>query len=296
MYHPLEARLGSWRGVLVPLDGSENAIRALHPGSTLAYSMGMPLYAMGAVTRTLDVEPAKRRMQQQLDRLSVATAGVHVVTAASAIHAIATEATSRSLLVCMASGGHRRVADVVRRRVVAGVVRRLDEPVVVVGPKVTREDGQVGTIYACLDGTPAAKAILPAVAALARHTGATIHLISVVRPTLTVFDLMEYSASTGPADRQSYLSQLAASSQAEQIVSHQVIEARLVASSIIDLVRADLGAVVALTSHTRRGLGQLVFGSVAARIVSACPRQVVLLRGHEPRAHWPLRRLPRSGF
>ncbi len=142
--------MGSWRGVPVPLDGSENAIRALHPGSTLAYSMGMPLYAMGAVTRTLDVEPAKRRMQQQLDRLSVATAGVHVVTAASAIHAIATEATSRSLLVCMASGGHRRVADVVRGRVVAGVVRRLDEPVVVVGPKVTREDGQVGTIYACL--------------------------------------------------------------------------------------------------------------------------------------------------
>lgn len=119
MYHPLEARLGSWRGVLVPLDGSENAIRALHPGSTLAYSMGMPLYA------------------------------------------IATEATSRSLLVCMASGGHRRVADVVRRRVVAGVVRRLDEPVVVVGPKVTREDGQVGTIYACLDGTLLPKRFCP---------------------------------------------------------------------------------------------------------------------------------------
>lgn len=269
--------LGSWRGVLVPLDGSETAARALHPGNALASSMGVPLYTIGVVDQTAGVESAERRMRKQLDDLSIQTAGGHVVADASAIHAIGVDATSRGLLVCMASHGHGRIAGVVLGSVATGVVSQLDEPVVVIGPKTTQGEDQVRLVYVCVDGSPATEAILPAAVALAERTDATIRLVSVVRPTTTVFDLFEDSAEPVPADRYSYLAQLAASSQTEQTVNHQVIKARSVASTIIDLVRSEPGAVVALTSHARHGLGQLMLGSVAGRIVSDSPFPVMLL-------------------
>lgn len=50
----MRSDLGSWRGVLVPLDGSDNAARALRPACVLARSMGVPLYTIGVLDQTLE--------------------------------------------------------------------------------------------------------------------------------------------------------------------------------------------------------------------------------------------------
>jgi nucleotide-binding universal stress UspA family protein len=172
------------------------------------------------------------------------------------------------------------------------LVRTLTIPILLLGPCEGSPDltSNFSKIVVPLDGSPLAEAVLEPAAAFARLWDADIRLVRIVSASALSLGLSLDSYS-GYEDQftdnrkeaaQKYLDQVAELLAKQGIrVSGTTVTGSGVAEALLDLVRSEDAKLVALATHGRGGLGRLVLGSVADKLVRAAEVPILVYR---PRA------------
>ena len=165
------------------------------------------------------------------------------------------------------------------------VVRHVHRPVLVVHGESSElpRAPQIQHILIPLDGSPFAEQILPYARTLAQLMGARVTLLSVLEPMLFALEAAaEQPALVEAVDPSAESNPLDASAQALRaaglaVATHVVVD-RQPGHVINEFARQHQVDVIAMTSHGRGGLGRLIAGSVALKVVHGGSTAVLLYR------------------
>jgi nucleotide-binding universal stress UspA family protein len=260
----------SYGAVLVPLDGSELAERALRAAAWLAPRFAAELHVVTAGLCGSEVDWYDSYIGALRERAPVA--GWHVSSSSDVADVIVStaDALERSL-VCMATHGRSRMAPIVGSAF-SGVLARQSAPLVAVGPAaLTFCDGADDRLVVCLDGGHAAEQALSLAAAWSRRLCLGVELVTAFEPVLSHQPELQ-------GDPESYLEVVAERAVFEGLaVDTRVLRDFDYPSLCVDeyLQRQPPKLVVA-SSHARVGLARAALGSVVARIIHRSPVPVLV--------------------
>jgi nucleotide-binding universal stress UspA family protein len=262
--------------VVVPLDGSDLAARALPVATGLATGLGADLLLM---TTTQTRRPDRMVRPVWLDDAAAGVTGPTVTTrfvddhpADAAILSVTHDAEEAT--VCMATHGRGALGTAILGSVAQDVVRTVDRPVVLVGPHLDeqRDDGRSRDeqpMIVCHDGSEAADAIVPIAADWAKALGTPVVVVHVFHP----LDVESARAPTAAIDPT-----LEVLRRELDDVDVRIYRDSFPVGVILELARSLPASLVALSTHGRTGLARATLGSVAASLVHASPCPVLLTR------------------
>jgi nucleotide-binding universal stress UspA family protein len=263
--------------IVVPLDGSEFAERALAPAAAFAKRTNSQVIVMTSQLGGVVVEPT-RYLSEFAARSGISGAEVivipdrYVVTGLKQILADAVDP-----LVCMSTHGRSGVVQVLLGSHAEEAIRELRVPMLLVGPHVkpdlaTRFD----SVVVCTDGTATSRAIVPEVSSWIRSLRLRAWVVQVLDPESRL--ALEESGEE-PAIEVGVVHSLAASllSRDGAGINWDVLHSDHTADAIVDYARRLPASLIAMATHGRTGLARLALGSVAANVVhdAACPALVV---------------------
>jgi nucleotide-binding universal stress UspA family protein len=127
-----------------------------------------------------------------------------------------------------------------------------------------------------LDGTDFAEAALPYARALARRTGATIHLVRASLVRHPPLDNTEEARIV--ADERAYLVGQANLLGAAQIKASVTLQQADPADAIVTQARQWGADLIVMATHERGPIGRALFGSVTAEVLEATPAPVLLVQ------------------
>jgi nucleotide-binding universal stress UspA family protein len=259
------------KSVLVPLDGSDVAARALPVGCRLAAGFDADLILMTTTqTRRDDRMVRPVWLDDAAARVSGARVRTEFVDEHPADAAIRTAAQAApDAAVCMATHGRGALGTAILGSVAQDVVRCVERPVVLVGPHVDDWAGLEQPMIVCHDGSPSASAVLPVAAAWAKGLGIPVVVVNVFHP----LDLE--SAHTPTAAVDPVMDELR---RDVDDVDLRIYRDSYPVGVILELARTLPASLVALSTHGRTGLARITLGSVAASAVHASPCPVLLVR------------------
>ena len=270
--------------IVVPLDGSPFAERALPVAAWLAGAVGADVHLVEVVAHS-EGEEASEGAIRYLDSVSRRhrATGWDVVQAADVGQALSEMlASSPGRVACLATHGRDRSAAVLGS-VAASLLARSDRPAVLVGPEgraVTAEDAPV---LVAVDGTARDEALVPVALGWAAGLGRRLEIVTVAEPAPAGHrETAAPRRARGPADPAGYVESLAArTGRAGVTVASRVIyDPVSVRNGLVPLLDRTV-ALVVLGSGRRGSVPRLVLGSHAARVVhdAAVPALVVPLPG-----------------
>jgi nucleotide-binding universal stress UspA family protein len=263
--------------IIVPLDGSSHSERALEPARMISQQSAAHLVL---VTSRLGgvLEP-----QTYLESVArdVATSSVRTVVFEDrlAVGSIMTVAgTEPDPVVCMATHARRGAGLAVFGSITEEVIRRIDVPLVLVGPSVVATPGasRFEEMVVCLDGSPAAAGILPTATDWVGNLGLRMWLVDVVDPDSLVDAVRTPGAdvsAAGPLER--VARELSGS---DVNVSWETLSGRDPASAIVAFAQERSSPLIAMTTHGRSGLARVAAGSVTMAVVHHAPCPVLVTR------------------
>jgi nucleotide-binding universal stress UspA family protein len=291
---------GTFRSIVVPLDGSTFAEQALPAAAGIAHAARAKLRLVlvhqlppppsdrESAKLYVSVELAVRRSQRDNLRatasrlreshgLQVSTVlleGPVGATLVRWIHQIDAD------LVVMTTHGRGAVGRAMHGSVADQLVRSLDVPVLLVRPQAERAAANgawtLREIVVGLDGSrPAEKALAPA-AALARTLAIPLTLVQVVQPLAAATDPalpfpMEYDERITEVRRREaldYLENVAERLRGEgSTVTPIAVVHPSPAGTLLDLGRPERGTLLAVGTRGRGGVKRLMLGSVADKLV-----------------------------
>jgi nucleotide-binding universal stress UspA family protein len=296
--------------ILVPLDGSELAERALPVAAELARHSGAavelvhvhvrisldPIHVEGLPIidehmRSLGRDHERVYLERLRERLGSdirvsATLLDGPVAATLAAHAHAAGAW----LILMTTHGRGGFERIWLGSVADELARVSPVPVLMIRPEPAGAGGRFGRILVPLDGSKQSETILEHALRLLRVAGdGDLILLEVVQPVGAAVWLPQGELSAGvPADellrRQqeeaaAYLQEAARPLAAAGVrVRTRVEVAASVAAAILEAAHTERVDLVALSTHGRSGLARVALGSVADKIVRASPTPVLLFR------------------
>lgn len=270
-----------YASVLVPLDGSEAAARALGTARLLAERFGAELHVVAAgVSRD-----ERWWYQDYLDRLEADRVTVaHLSDRQDVVATIL--ATARSLepcLVCLASRGRSRLAAMVGSTF-ADLAGRARQPLVAVGPRVAPRVATLDRVAVCLDGGEAAELAVPVAASWAERLGLRVSLVTAADPLLTGRGMRRTRATRAgrygsDGNPHTYLAMVSAVPQLDGLtVDREVLWTKasphLAIGQHLDRHPATLAVA---TTHGRTGLARAMQGSEVARIIHRSPVPVLIV-------------------
>ena len=303
--------------ILAPLDGSKVSERILPYAQALAAGLSLPVTLLFAVepehpsisqslnqirhqeeTESHRSGQARRYLDAAAARLrntglSVDTATPHGEPSATIVDEAAKDP---GMLITMASHGRSGLARWWLGSVTDKVLHLTGNPLLIIRsgaePQAAPE-GALERITVPVDGSDLAEQILPHVAYISAAMGLAVDLVQVtpseseyyrsmsvapgvLPPTLPSYqsfaDIVDYEAWNYLADVKGRLEQQGAHSVTEHVLHGTA------ADSIADLAIATANNLVAMTTHGRSGVGRLVLGSVAERVVRQSGDPVLLVR------------------
>ncbi|HEX6239197.1 MAG TPA: universal stress protein [Acidimicrobiales bacterium] len=262
--------------ILVPLDGSRLAERALAPALELVERIGVPLRL---VSRALpgEEEELASYLAGLADRHADVTDVETSVEERDAIPSAIAANVGGGTLVCMSTHGHSGPVRVLIGSVASALLRAIDVPALVVGPKVpdpaTIGDGR---IVACLDGSHLAERTVEPAHRWSRALGLPLWLVQVVPPGLEVEERTHGDVSEG-----AYLAGLAAS--VGEVTGWDVLHDTDPADAIVAMDGRDPVAVLVLATRGRSGWSRLALGSVTSTVMREATVPVLVVpAGREP--------------
>jgi nucleotide-binding universal stress UspA family protein len=277
--------------IIVPLDGSEFAQRALVPAAALAQRTGAEVILMTSETGGVVVEP-RRYLTATAAKAGLPDAKVAVITdhfAASGLEMVVADAVDP--IVCMSTHGHSGVVRALLGSTAEDAVRLLRVPMLLLGPNVelslaTRLD----SVVVSTDGTLTSKAIVPELSEWIRDLRLRVWVVEALDPEVRreLEDLGEEPAievSTVHALAESLLTSDGAG------VNWDVLHSDDAARAIVDYACRVRASLIAMSTHGRTGLARVALGSVAAAVVHSAPCPVLVVRPDglgdrdEPSAH-----------
>lgn len=260
------------RDVVVPLDGSELASRALRVGFAVAERTGGRVLLVQAVEATEETTSVADQLDEQLTRFGlVAPADATVVhdEPARAILAAAGEHAT----ICMATRGRSGVRRAVLGSVAEAVVRGAPRPVLLVGPTagsppLARERA---SLIVCAKGDAAGAWIGDDAAAIARSLDLACWVVEVITPD-------EETAPTGETPpRPGYEAALErCADHAARLERHGVVARPQVlfgepARAVEAFATKTDAAYLAVATSARTGLERHTLGSAATQITRRAP-------------------------
>jgi nucleotide-binding universal stress UspA family protein len=271
---PMESELATPTTVVVPLDGSDFAERALPHAVETAEAFGARIVLVGSQEDGVDIDATRSYLRSRAVAHGHQEAECLVVTdrgAAAAISLVAGE-DGRAIVV-MASHGRGAVRHLVLGSVAEQVLADHAGPVLVVGPRADRSRATrpgAGPVVLGIDEHETDDARITMAAMWARIRHARIELVSVVNP------LRVHNPAAEEHDRVAARIDALAGPRTITVRSH-FIENHDPANELA--VRADtIGAgLVVVGTHSPTGAERLIAGNVAMRVVhlAGCPVLVV---------------------
>jgi len=263
----------------VAMDESDGALRGVALGRQLAAQLGAEPVVISVVKTAAQAEARRavlhRMLAAQVDDDLALDVPVH-----DSVEACLAELAGRDdSALCLSSHGRRPLPEMLLGSVAADVVRRASRPVLLCGPHFdARRHRRVTTLMVCVDGCRLSEAVLPHAVALAQRLGARLQLLNVVGTDATAVasaagerhaEAMESGYVRGLARRLHDESGLA--------VDWEVLHGEP-GDAIVRYLADSRDALVAMTTHGRGGLSQVIAGSVAQEVLHASPCPVALLR------------------
>lgn len=285
--------------ILVPLDGSDLAERALPQALTLADASGARLLLLRAAhgfnypggdperIRLAALAEAEAYLEELAARLGAP--GRTIDTAArygDAATAIAEEVPARQVsLISMSTHGRSGLGRWLFGSVADAVLRQATVPVLLIPATSARlwARGGARRILVPLDGSQLAEAALEPAVALARDFAADLTLLQVISTFYEPFageaaPYIPVDSEAELAEARSYLEGLAAPLRVAGIATTTRAEVGLPAAAIAAAAAEEDAMLIALATHGRGGLSRLVLGSVATGTIQRADVPLLLVR------------------
>jgi nucleotide-binding universal stress UspA family protein len=274
--------------ILVPLDGSQLAERALSLASRLAQSAHARLVLLRVVPGDVSsIEEASRYLEFRAAGLRAHGLTVETSTrpglevAVEILHAIDLWAPES---LVMSTHGRSAPGRWLYGSVADEVLRRAQLPVVLLPTAARAELGaeRPVRILAPLDGSKLGEAALgPAYEWASRLSGEVILLQVVQWPPLGLSDGSEL-IELDPADQvdfaRQYLNEVAARWRSGAPMRCRAVVGRPVSRMILQVAREEQVDLIAMATHGRSGIARLVLGSVAAGTIQHAETPVLVVR------------------
>lgn len=263
--------------IFVAMDDSEDSLRALAFGQIFAAQLGADVNVISVVPMQGDIAARRSTLQARIAAHHLEAVALDVVAHDSAKEYLGDLASQESSGLCMMAHGRRPVSEMLIGSVTVGVVRRAHRPVYLCGPRYdSRAHQQVDVLAVCVDGSKLSEQILPHVAALSKRLGARLQLLQVMDTSVA-----RKSTALGHTDvmESAYLNALARRVENEQAleVDWEVLHGDP-ADSIVSYLADSHNIMLAMTTHGRSGLSQVVAGSVSHEVLHEASCPVVVLR------------------
>jgi nucleotide-binding universal stress UspA family protein len=268
--------------ILVPLDGSEFAERALTVADHFAAALG----ASVSTVSVCDSELGRQQMVEYYERLVQRTGRIGlgwtlpIENAEPGACIVETALTLADSLICMASHGRGRLSTAVLGSVARSVLRESLRPTMVVGPhcsirsdsQLASESGSALPVVACIDGSPATATVLRAAIAWAQSLQTALDIVTVAEPAPpTIRDEQRYRRAHGPeVDATAYVNDIAATLRAATglvVSAHAIYNPLSAAAGVEEFLARTPSRLLVVATHGRIGAAQLMLGSQAAQIV-----------------------------
>ena len=305
--------------ILTPLDGSEVSEHVLPYARALASKLSIPITLLLAIepdhptisqalnpslhwheTESHRSEHAERYLASVASRLRGAGLTVDTITPRSEPAAAIVEEAAKApgTLITMASHGRSGLARWWMGSVADKVLHMADNPLLLVRSLDHTPSDQESTaerLIVPIDGSGLAEEILPHVAHLSTAMGLHVDLVMVTMseeeynqamsigrrilpPALPSFqsfsETMDRQARQYLAEVKEKLTGLGATSVEETVVQGSP------ADCIVDMATSRDNSLVVMTTHGRSGVGRMVLGSVAERVVQHSGGPVLLVRAN----------------
>lgn len=290
------------RPVMVPLDGSPLAERALPFGAGLAQQSGSSLLLVRAVsTHTIPTAEGEQERREALDdaaqylttvaqrlaqgaardgRVPVTSLSVYGDAAPALLEAARTHAAS---MIVMATHSRFGVERWLYGSVADEVLRHAESPVLLL-PAACEAPAlgwRVRSIVVPLDGSNFAREALTPAVELARAHDAHVWLVQVVEPP-TVYPATLVAEALNPtlalASATSYLQGEAATLRRLGLRVQVHADIGPAGPTIAEIARAKRADVIVMATHGRSGLARMVLGSVAVATLQHTHVPLLLVR------------------
>ena len=262
-----------FRKILVPLDGSELALKVLdylEPVLALGASNLVVLRVRPRGTSGPGPEP--EQLSARLERLSVEHRLQRIERdgdpAAEILAVVEGEGAS---LLALCTHGRTGLARLVRGSVAERVLRRVRVPVLLVNPFTQASSARFERILVPLDGSETSLEVLDLVAEFASVYGAEVVLLHVGRPDYRVNAAGERLEEVRAAAFRAEIAPVVARLEATGL--RVKVEVRIEfapAEEILAAVQREGIDLVALATHGRSGASRWIYGSVAEAVIREC--------------------------
>ena len=254
--------------IVVPLDGSDFAERALPVAKVLARRFGAGLVLMTTQSGDWDVDgksylDALARQEREITT-EVASVDIH-----PASRAIAEVSTDAGRLVCMTSHGRGGLRWAALGSVAEEVIRERTQPTVLVGRHCDPEWGtDLAELVVCVDASTDDDPVIPVAAEWAKALSLHARVTHVIHPLDVEGATRGDATVTVLADR---LRQVGVDA------TTGLLRSSYTAGAISDYARDLPGSVIAMSTHRRTGVKRVALGSVSLATVglATCPVLVV---------------------
>lgn len=257
--------------IVVPLDGSPFAERALPVAAWVAAGLGAGVHPVEIVRGDEEAEGAIRYLDS-VSRRHHAT-GWDVFQRDDVAEALAeTVASSPARMTCMATHGQDRSTTLLGS-VAAAVLDRSDRPVMLVGPEAQAVTAADAAIVVAVDGTGGDDALVAVALGWASKLGRGLEIVTVAEPAPAgASEATPPRQVRGPAEPEKYVASLVARAAGTSVavtsrVAYDPVSVRDGLIPVLDRT----AAFVVLGSRPRPGESRMALGSDAARIVHDAP-------------------------
>ena len=263
--------------VIVTADGSPLDYFTLPVAGGIAHQLGVPLTLLSVVADTGQVEAWRKAMEGALAARKVSGAKVEVLVGKHAGELIVNKLNERKgALCCMSTHARTFAGEALFGSVTAEVVRSSRVPVLLLGPDFKDTWGtRIQNLFVCLDTSKLSEAIIPVASELALKCSARVRLVEVLPMSRA-----RYTSGSDVAGEASYVAGEADRLKRERgiLADWEVLHGDEPAEAIVTHAHGVPGAVIALTTHGRSGLSQMIAGSVAQRAIRRASCPVLVLR------------------
>jgi nucleotide-binding universal stress UspA family protein len=267
--------------IVVPLDGSAFAERALRPAVAIAARLERAR-ALLVSCAPADIDTAQRELDDRATLYSdvVEVETLVVATGDPAEVILATVASEPDGMLCMATHGRGSIRSTVLGSVATQIARRSTQPLIVVGPscRTALLPAERGRLLVCSDGSSLSDRIIPTAATWCDRLQLEPWLIEVVGP----------DENPEPADQPHRNREVDAADERLGALATQLHTTAFPAStrvlhgtpdsSITWFAERLPAALIAMATHGRSGLSRIAMGSVASQVVRHAPCPILLTR------------------
>lgn len=273
----IESREIEPQNIIVPLDGSRRAARAILPARRLGAALGLPV---GVITVHGDRVRVDRHELESI-RAGNSLQWSDSIPSPSAAEGIIACAREREAIIVMATGGRNRSVAIVGSTA-SSVVSHARQPLVLVGPGSDVDERRpITELVVAVSGTPSGESICQPAVSLAQSHRFDLHFVVVVQPTLEPSDPRTPSDRRfGPVgDENAYIADLVRRHDVPglSVKGSVVYDPLSPAGGLSHMLRGRPQSMLVLGTKNRTGMARLRHGSVASRIVRESPVPAIMI-------------------